>query len=646
MKKIFSIWLTFFVIVAFAITLFCSYKIQSKLARESALTMLERNIVDAVERIEHNNENLRKIKKLTENVALGKAKAFARVISENKELFNSLAAFNKAIDSVKDKASSLDLLARTKLFKKVIMESPEYEVNHSFMERLKKDFDVDEVTVTNGDGIMVSSIPSDYIGYDMTSKEQSNEFVKILINSEKSEYVQKLMPNGYWDKIFQYVGAKRVDDKGFVQIGYSPQSLHEAEELADIYNISRAFRVGNNGNLIIKKATDYKEAVKLLNGETQKTITELIDGRYWLCVYKKYSNLSNKSLSMDNDNEESALILKACLPEDEMFLSRNTVVQSMAIAYFVLFSIVYVLISLLLQKVVIKGIYSVNDSLNKITDGDLNEKVKVHNTEEFDVLSNGINTTVNALKKAIEAESKRIDAELEIGRTIQNSVLPDDFPDNDIYTIFASMDTAKEVGGDFYDFFSIDKTHNAMLVADVSGKGITAALFMMNAKALIKELLLSGKSPAVAITEANLELCENNKARMFLTLFVAVLDTDTGEMTCVNAGHNPPLLNHNGVWEYQKIKHSMALGVSKKVRFNEVIIKLEHKDSFFMYTDGVTEAQNVNSEQYGEKRLIEFLTKQDNNPKSVLPALREDLKAFAGEAPQSDDITMIMGLYK
>ena len=630
MKKIFSIWLTIFVVAAFVITLFCSYKIQSRLAQETALSMLNENLDDAEARILHSNNNLIHIKELTENGALTKTRAFARIVNNTPDLFNSLIAFDKAIESEKDKASSLGYDERIKLYRELIMNCPEYKLNNDILERLKQDFDVDEVTITNSDGIMVSSIPAEYIGYDMTSRDQSNEFVQKLITGKDNEYVQNPMPNGYLKRIFQYVGVRRQDNKGFVQIGYSPQRLEEAEKLADIYNISKDFRIGNHGKLKITKSIDDKNAVDLLNGESQKTISKEVDGKASLCVYRKYGDL----------------VLRASLPEDEMFLSRNTVVQSMAIAYFVLFSIVYVLISLLLQKVVIRGIYSVNDSLNKITDGDLNETVKVHNTEEFDVLSNGINTTVNALKKAIEAESKRIDAELEIGRTIQKSVLPDDFPDNDKYTIYATMDTAKEVGGDFYDFFAIDKTHNAMLVADVSGKGITAALFMMNAKALIKELILSGKEPAIAIKEANLELCENNKARMFLTLFLAILDTDTGIMTCVNAGHNPPLLNHNGVWEYLIIKHSMALGVSNKVRFTEVEVKLDHNDSFFLYTDGVTEAQNINQELYGEKRLKEFLTNQDNNPKTVLPAIREELKAFAGEAPQSDDITMIMGLFK
>ena len=143
-----------------------------------------------------------------------------------------------------------------------------------------------------------------------------------------------------------------------------------------------------------------------------------------------------------------------------------------------------------------------------------------------------------------------------------------------------------------------------------------------------------------------MELCANNKARMFLTMFLAVLNIENGEMVCVNAGHNPPLLYHNGTWVYQKIKHSMALGVSKKIKYTEVVLNLEHNDSFFMYTDGVTEAQNANKELYGEDRLINFLSKQENNPKTILPAIREDLKTFAGSEPQSDDITMIMGLYK
>ena len=207
------------------------------------------------------------------------------------------------------------------------------------------------------------------------------------------------------------------------------------------------------------------------------------------------------------------------------------------------------------------------------------------------------------------------------------------------------MTPCKSVGGDYYDFYKVDENQEAVIIADVSGKGITAAMFMMNAKAAINEAVLIGEPLAEAIGKANIDLCEHNKARMFITVFIAVLDLNTGELRCINAGHNPPLVNHNGTWEYCKIKHSAAMGVSKKIKYTEVIVKLEHQDSFFMYTDGVTEAKDIKDKLYGEERLINFLTKQENQPRSILNNTLEELKNYAGEAPQSDDITMVMFKY-
>ena len=245
----------------------------------------------------------------------------------------------------------------------------------------------------------------------------------------------------------------------------------------------------------------------------------------------------------------------------------------------------------------------------------------------------------------LEIDRKSIEKELEIGQMIQASVLPVNFPDQDRFELYATMNPCKSVGGDFYDFFKVDENHEAVIIADVSGKGITAAMFMMNAKAAIKEAVLSGKPLAESMEKANIELCEHNKARMFITVFLAILDLNTGDLRCINAGHNPPLVNHNGTWEYCKIKHSAAVGVSKRIKFTEVNIKLEHQDSLFMYTDGVTEAKDVNDNLFGEERLINFLAKQDNQTRSVLDNTLAELKNYAGKAPQSDDITMVMFKY-
>lgn len=245
----------------------------------------------------------------------------------------------------------------------------------------------------------------------------------------------------------------------------------------------------------------------------------------------------------------------------------------------------------------------------------------------------------------LEIDRKSMEKEFEISQMIQGSVLPVNFPDNDRFDLYASMTPCKSVGGDYYDFFKVDDNHEAVIIADVSGKGITAAMFMMNAKAAIKDAVLSRKPLAEALEKANIELCEHNKARMFITVFLAILDLNTGELKCVNAGHNPPLICHNNKWEYCKIKHSTAMSVSKKVKFSEVSLNLEHQDSIFMYTDGVTEAKNISDELYGEERLINFINKQENNPRSILTNTLTELHNYAGEAPQSDDITMIMLKY-
>ena len=583
MKSLFQRWLILFVTIAFIITVYVSYNLQSNQAIDKAKELLRVNLADASRQLARSNENLKVIRDMTQEGALAKARAVAALVWENHNI----------------------------------------ATNSEALQHVKRILDVDEVCVTD-EKIIVGSIPETYLNFDMSTNPQSAEFVP-AIYSKDFEYVQVPRENAF-KKIVQYVGVSRLDKPGIIQISYTPTRLIAAEKVADFSYIADNFRIGQGGRLRIKKLEDVKDL-------PLDKFNEL--GEYY------YSD--NENLYLAKRVEDVVLI--GNLPNKEMYISRDDVVASTTIAYLILFFIIFLLISNLLQTVVIDGIYSVNDSLTKIKDGNLDEKVEVHTAIEFDDLSLGINTTVDSLKELKEKEARRIDADLKIGHDIQYSVIPTDFPVNQPYKLFAGMYTAKEVGGDFYDFFKVDDTHGAILIADVSGKGITAALYMMTAKTLIKELVMTFKDPAEAIERANQTLAKgkNKVSFMFVTVFLAVYNLKTGELVCVNAGHNPPLLKTaDGKWEYQKIKHSVALGISMKAKYANVSLQLNKGDSILLYTDGVTEAMNWNNEQYGEKRLKEFLDEIPDEPQQVVEGLRDELADYRKDFPQSDDITMLM----
>ena len=214
------------------------------------------------------------------------------------------------------------------------------------------------------------------------------------------------------------------------------------------------------------------------------------------------------------------------------------------------------------------------------------------------------------------------------------------------FRLAATMRTAKEVGGDFYDFFPLPGDRIALLIADVSGKGITAALYMMNAKALLKARILAHPDdPALALTEANQTLCANNQAHMFITVFLAILDLPTGTLTTLNAGHNPPLLRTREGWDYLRAKHGPALGISPKAKYPALPHTLLPGDRLLLYTDGVTEAQNPAHTLFGERRLLDAIQAASDSPQATLDALLAAIGAFASSAPQADDITLLTVTY-
>ena len=251
----------------------------------------------------------------------------------------------------------------------------------------------------------------------------------------------------------------------------------------------------------------------------------------------------------------------------------------------------------------------------------------------------------------ITAEKERIGAELNVAKQIQADLLPSifpAFPEREEFDIYATMNPAKEVGGDFYDFFMLDENHLVFVVADVSGKGVPAALFMVIAKTLIKNQVLKGEEPASVFEAVNNQLCENNKEGMFVTAWMGVLEVSTGNLTYVNAGHNPPLIKgEDGSFRYLNCTPGFILAGLEGIPYTQDTLQLRKGDSICLYTDGVPDTINIQEEMYGEDRLeIAINAHKEETPEEILRVIKAELDLFSGEAEQFDDVTMLCMKYK
>ena len=250
----------------------------------------------------------------------------------------------------------------------------------------------------------------------------------------------------------------------------------------------------------------------------------------------------------------------------------------------------------------------------------------------------------------ISAKAESVKQELDMAKGIQASVLPKEypaFPNRDEFEIYATMTPAKAVGGDFYDYYLLDDDHLAIVIADVSGKGVPAALFMMIAKALIKTHAYDTKDPLKTIEKVNDILCEDNGMEMFVTVWLGIIDLKSGVMKYVNAGHeNPAVKRADGSYEIVVERHDLVVGAMDGIAFHEHEIILNPGDQLFVYTDGVTEATDALYKLFGESRTIEALDKHSSEPiTEMLNSVKGEIDSFVGDAPQFDDITMVAFRY-
>ena len=277
--------------------------------------------------------------------------------------------------------------------------------------------------------------------------------------------------------------------------------------------------------------------------------------------------------------------------------------------------------------------------------------------DEIEILANTFGKLSDQMEEylrhilAMTAEKERVGTELALATRIQADMLPNKFPafpDRQEFHVFASMTPAKEVGGDFYDFFFVDDDRLALVIADVSGKGIPAAMFMMMAKNMIQNQAMAGHSPQEVLGTVNQMIYENNKEEMFVTVWFGILDLVSGILTAANAGHEYPVLKTpDGPFEIFKDKHGFVLGTVEGMKYREYELHLEPGSKLFVYTDGVSEAQNSEEELFGRNRIVQALNSvKDEPPEGLLRAVTEAVTAFVGEAEQFDDLTMLCIEYR
>ncbi|MCX5785528.1 MAG: SpoIIE family protein phosphatase [Elusimicrobia bacterium] len=344
--------------------------------------------------------------------------------------------------------------------------------------------------------------------------------------------------------------------------------------------------------------------------------------------------------------------LGVIFPEDEFMedITRlNHVVAAVGFAGMALL----VLVIFIIARSITGPLHGMAHAAKAIGAGNLDAELPaVTSEDEVGQLAAAFRYMKTSLKKYISdlkettAAKERIESELNIAREIQSSMLPHifpPFPHKKEFELFAVMVPAKEVGGDFFDFFLTAENKLFFLIGDVSGKGVPAALFMMITKTLMKNEALQHLAPHEVLCKVNKIIALDNDSAMFATIFCGVLDTETGEVEFANAGHNPPVLCRKSLPnEFLKMDHGFVLGPMPDSQFTVQKTRLDPGDTLFMYTDGVTEAMNPQKQLFSEKRLQQVLTGlQDRDVTALINALRAEIKLYAGNEPQSDDITML-----
>ena len=404
----------------------------------------------------------------------------------------------------------------------------------------------------------------------------------------------------------------------------------------------------------------------VMDGKTDVRLVKLSDGEYYMAA-AQIPTIGWTDVSVFSQEKAEEVIKTLLENQDEIqeeaaqtYRSDISRIRTAVLLTLLAEAVLMIAAALYLGRRIVRPLNNITRRISQLREGDMEFKMddSYRTGDEIEVLAESFanisHKTVEYVGevKRVTAEKERIATELHMANRIQESMLPNTFPafpDRSAFDIYASMSPAKEVGGDFYDFFFIDPDHLAIVIADVSGKGVPAALFMMISRTIIKNCAMLGKGAAQILEESNRALCSENKMEMFVTSWIGILQISTGRLTAANAGHEYPAIYHfrTGEFSLYKDRHSFVLGGMPNVRYREYELKLEPGDKLFIYTDGVAEASNSKEELFGTDRMLAALNAASKgSPKDILFSVRDAVDAFSGNAEQFDDLTMLCLEYK
>ena len=575
MSSLFHKWLLLFVVLAFGLTFGLSWHLHRKEAKDNALKLLEVNLNDAAGRVKREEVNLQTITEMSAASAIAKTRAFALLIKTKPSILKDTEA----------------------------------------LKQIRKKLDVDELHVSDKNGKLIASLghkkyhgKDNYLGFNLAKEKQSRVFMQ-AVTDPAFELVQAPQYSGADGRLFQYTGVARLDAPGVVQIGYRPERIKKAQQLADVKNIESEIRIGINGKLSITENTQQPSGSKRVFYTREGLHQSVTCGKY---------------------------LLTAMLPWKEVYTKKRAAFITLFVGNVIVFSMIFVLIAGLLHKVVIKEISAVTDSLEELSQGNFDKKIEAENFSEMHALAESINKTVNALRR--HNLPRRAESDTEITAMLKNSLMPTDIPENSNYKFTAEILIASEVGSNLCDVFKIDKENVAVFFADIMEKGVTQGLYMMKAKNMLKKALLKN-SPEKSLSLVNEKLF--NDGNTPLKAFLGVLNLRSGVLQTFNAGHVDPVIkSKNGNTSFISGAFNPLLGAASDSVFIPLSLQLNAGDNIYFYSNEIIESLNSEGEKYGRKRLLDVISSTGNKAQEVIKIITQDVTGFSGETSLKADIAI------